>query len=258
VPSVWLVAAALGCGDGIGRPIVSAGVSAAAGAGTAGSGVLSGGNGGMAGSATALAGMPGHVSGAGGMPFPPSGAGEAGRLERPSWEDWPDDREGPDRNDPDGMPAVPEGTYCEPVADWDEADADAERGLFQALNFAREGGFVACGEGDSADVRPLAMRPELRCAARLHSLDMSVTELFDHVIGGVGPEERMRQAGYTFRVAAESIARDEAMVGGAPYEVLTRLVAAEGADCKNILDPAFDSVGIGRYEDLWTLDFAGP
>jgi uncharacterized protein YkwD len=156
------------------------------------------------------------------------------------------------------MPAVPEGSYCEPVADWDEADSGAERGMLEALNFAREGGFP-CEESEQAFAPPLAMRPELRCSARLHSLDMQENDFVGQVnLEGVGPEDRMRRAGYTFGVASESVAEVESMADWAPYEVLRWLFAAGGSDCKNLVDPRFDAVGIGRYQDLWTLDFAGP
>ncbi len=229
-------------------------------AGAAAGGATSG-IGGMAGAASAFAGMPGEMGALGGMPMFPNGGGAGRRAEIAPWddEDWPPDGDGPGRNDPDGMPAVPEGSYCEPVADWDGEDADAERQLFQVLNFARDSGF-ACEGSEEAFAPPLAMRPELRCSARLHSRDMSENNYLNQVnLEGVGPEDRIRDAGYTtFGVASESVAQDETVPGRAPHEVLTWLFDAGGSDCKNLVDPRFDSVGIGRYGDLWTLDFAGP
>jgi hypothetical protein len=35
-------------------------------------------------------------------------------------------------------------------------------------------------------------------------------------------------------------------------------LAEGGYDCANLVDPAFNSVGIGRYDDLWTVDLAAP
>jgi uncharacterized protein YkwD len=76
----------------------------------------------------------------------------------------------------------------------------------------------------------------------------------------VGPEDRIRSAGYTtFRTAGESIIRGEAPASGTvPVQALEALLSTGGSECQNLLDDRFDSVGIGNFGDLWTLDFAGP
>jgi hypothetical protein len=43
-----------------------------------------------------------------------------------------------------------------------------------------------------------------------------------------------------------------------PPEAFEALFAAGGSECENLVDPRFDSVGIGNFEDIWVLDFTGP
>jgi hypothetical protein len=88
---------------------------------------------------------------------------------------------------------------------------------------------------------------------------MSEGNFCSHVnLQGMGPEDRIRATGLPFGVAGESILCDgDQGVGLSPMEVSTRLVAAGGSDCMNLVDPRFMGVGIGRFEGFWTLDFAG-
>jgi hypothetical protein len=77
---------------------------------------------------------------------------------------------------------------------------------------------------------------------------------------GEGPEDRIRRAGYVdFRVASETFGQSDRIgEGQAPDRVLYELFAAGGSGCRNLVDPDFDSVGIGVFGDRFTLDFAGP
>jgi hypothetical protein len=43
-----------------------------------------------------------------------------------------------------------------------------------------------------------------------------------------------------------------------PYDPILAIFAAGGSRCDNLIDPSFDSVGIGAYRDFVTLDFTGP
>jgi uncharacterized protein YkwD len=153
---------------------------------------------------------------------------------------------------------VPPGEPCASVADWAVEDSESELELYSLLNFARQYGIRCTADGSGESAPPVEMKPELRCAARLHARDMSERNFFDHVNpDGEGPEDRMRSAGATFRIAAESIAQGPSFDGTDPYEAFRELFSAGGDECENLLDPSFDSVGIGRYDDLWTLDFTG-
>jgi hypothetical protein len=223
VTSVACFAASFGCGDGVGHPIVERDPVAPE-VGASGRGGWDGGAGG------------GSRGG-----FPVGGRGFV----------WDGSSGGDD---------VPPGEYCASVAEWADESKAGEQFFLGLLNAAREYG-ATCTAGVAGDaVRPVIMRPELRCAARLHSRDMAERGFFDHVNpNDVGPEDRIRSAGYeNFRTAGESIIRGEATDGGTvPLEALQALLSTGGSECQNLVDGRFDSVGIGNFGDLWTLDFAG-
>ncbi|HWP05656.1 MAG TPA: CAP domain-containing protein [Polyangiaceae bacterium] len=213
----------------------------------------------------------GGSSGSGGMPGS-SGGDSGGRMGgagfqgfdggRPTEDDlggrgngFMDGPYGPGAS-PDDVPST---GACADVASWDDDAANTEQELLRFLNFARDSG-SRCGSDPHDAVTELVMQPELRCAARLHSKDMSERNFFDHVNpDGEGPEERMRAAGYVFAVSGESIERlrvNDPM--GDRYQALSDLLSSGGPDCQSLLDERFDAVGVGVYGELLTLDFAGP
>jgi hypothetical protein len=233
VPLVFVCASTFGCGDGIGRPIVEDEPGAF---GAAASGGMAGGSGAMGGASGAMA-----EAGSGGRGANP---GFGGRF--PDWDGI--------GGRGDSRPPPP----CEGITEWSEESAEAEYRVFELLAFGREFGF-ACPTGTSSIGAPyLVMRHELQCAARRHSRDMNEREFFDHVNpDGENPEDRIRRTGYAFGLVGESIVRASGGPDMDPYQVLESIALAEG-ECDNLVDTRFDSVGIGRYGDLWTLDFAGP
>ncbi|HEX6271673.1 MAG TPA: hypothetical protein VFZ53_01470, partial [Polyangiaceae bacterium] len=90
--------------------------------------------------------------------------------------------------------------------------------------------------------------------------DMVEREFFAHENPeGLGPEDRMRKAGYVVvGPTGESIARDPGDgESTAAYRAIAALLAAGGTECENLVDARFDSVGIGHFGDLWTIDLAG-
>jgi uncharacterized protein YkwD len=252
---VIAVAAALfGCGDGVGHPILEPDQPGDFVSGTGGASGSGGGD------PAAVGGTSGDTdtAGSGGTLFSPGVGKGGGAFGRTDGGDGGWNERGP--REPTEKGVVPDGSVCEPVADWSAAADAEEQQLVQYLNFARESGF-GCELEQPMQAGPLEVSPELRCAARLHSRDMSARGFFDHVNpDGLGPEERMRQAGATFRIASESIARVEGQGGpgeGARWQ-LSRLLMDRGADCKNVADPGFDRVGVGIFEGLLTLVFTGP
>jgi hypothetical protein len=276
---VLLGAVTWGCTDGVGHPIVGDGIVAArAGA----EGVSGAGAGGVSASA-GLAGSGGVPSGSGGMAgaFGGGPAGSGGRDRerpppdgnglRPPFEEGTGGLAGGPSGEAGwmGMPppgGTPDPVHCATVSSWDELADRAEYELFSALNVTRARGFV-CGAppGTPPDpgrtVLPLGFNPALRCAARLHSRDMSENGYLAHTNAqGVGPEDRMRDAGAVFRIAGETIAQTVAPPGGPmnPYDVLPMLLSTGGSECENLMDPNFAWVGIGVYRDRITLDFASP
>jgi uncharacterized protein YkwD len=146
--------------------------------------------------------------------------------------------------------------YCDRVASWPEEWESLENGAWNLVNELRETGVGCSGEPVEPPPPLLNLVPALRCAARLHSEDMVLGDFFDHVNeDGVNYPERIQRAGYSASVYGESIARgDEGFGGQVPWSIFQGLA---DQDCANLVDPRFDSVGIGYYEGVWTLDFAG-
>jgi hypothetical protein len=260
-----------GCSDGIGNPILGEGLSAAGAGGTSGvagtagvsvSGGAGAGSGGVASGGAGGAGAPSAgtagLGGGGRERPPPPGTGAT-----PPWEEGFGGAGGDRMNLPPG--GAPDPEECADVTSWEPEDDDAERELFGALNFARTRG-EACGAPPGTEppldpAPPLAFNPALRCAARLHSRDMSQRAYFSHVTPEqMGPEDRMRQAGAVFRAASETIARSSAPPDQPvdPLAVLVDLFSAGGGECENLRDARFAWVGIGVYRGMITLDFAGP
>jgi hypothetical protein len=149
--------------------------------------------------------------------------------------------------------------YCDRVTSWPEEWEGLENGAWNLVNELRETGVNCSGEPVVPSPPLLNLVPALRCAARLHSEDMVVRDFFAHVNeDGVDYPERIAQTGYSAPVYGESIAQSNEGFGGfggqVPWSLFQELRAEE---CENLVDPRFDSVGIGYYEGVWTLDFAG-
>jgi uncharacterized protein YkwD len=295
----WSVVVVVGavtwsCGDGVGRPIVGEGITVTgAGRSGAGSGDAGGpgGAGAGGGSAAGVGGVSMTSGAAGGAGVSSGGAGTAGSfggsdagmggrermppdgggLRPPFEESGGTAGDGPGGGGRSGLPPLPGGTpdeeHCAPVSSWDENLDRSEFDLFNAVNFIRSQG-IACATTPGGPPPPpeepvptLDFNPALRCAARLHSRDMSENQYLGHVNGAlVGPEDRMRQAGAVFRVAGETVAEIELPPGESmdPFIVVSAILSEGGSECANLKDPSFTWVGIGVYWDRVTLDFSGP
>lgn len=242
--------AVIGCGDGIGRPIVehetsqsAAGVGGVAGvAGVAG--VIGGaGAAGVTGIAGAgVSGAPGGFGGTGGFGGLPTFGGRG-------WQ-------GPEGEGRGDRPPEPR---CDGIDTWPEDSSSREFAVFGFLNYLRESGFACAGDA-AAMVPHVSMKPQIQCAARLHARDMYENDYLDDINNeGEGPEDRIRRAGYVnFRIASETNVRSRELEELVPYRELDELFRTGGRECRNLVDPNFDSVGIGFFGDRWTLDFAGP
>jgi uncharacterized protein YkwD len=99
----------------------------------------------------------------------------------------------------------------------------------------------------------LRLVPELRCSARLHSLDM-VTRGYTNTTNqqGLRPDDRVAATGFPFTVVGEVIGDQQR--GSDVQQVVDDLLSGwEG--CMIIANPAFTAVGVGRFGGRWTLDF---
>jgi uncharacterized protein YkwD len=146
------------------------------------------------------------------------------------------------------------------VAEWSEPARAFETEVVERVNQERAQG-ATCGNQSFSATGPLAMEARLRCAARVHSLDMSVRGFFDHTNpDGESPFARMERAGYQYQAAGENIAAGQTT----PQEVVDGWMLSSG-HCMNIMSPDFSQIGVGYVFDAdgqlphyWTQTFGTP
>jgi uncharacterized protein YkwD len=95
--------------------------------------------------------------------------------------------------------------------------------------------------------------------AQAHSADMAANNYFSHTSqDGRSPFQRMTDAGYQFRSAAENIAAGQRT----PQDVVTGWMNSAGHRA-NILNCSLTEIGVGyatggSYGRYWTQDFGTP
>lgn len=147
--------------------------------------------------------------------------------------------------------------YCDNVDDWPDEALEFESQVLSLVNQARAAD-RQCGGQSFMATGPLTMEPRLRCAARVHSLDMATRDYFDHTnLDGESPFDRMERAGYEFRQAGENIAAGQPT----PDAVVAGWLESPG-HCSNIMSPDFEDIGVGyhlamgaRFPHYWTQVF---
>ncbi|MCO6436623.1 MAG: CAP domain-containing protein [Phycisphaerae bacterium] len=147
---------------------------------------------------------------------------------------------------------VPDIAYCDGVADWEPDFATFEEEVLSLVNERRAAGADCGSAGTFEPAAPLTMNAALRCAARLHSLDMATRGFFDHTNpDGDGPAERIAPTGYQPRTWGENIAYGYAT----PEQVVAGWMGSDG-HCANIMRSSFTEIGVG-YEpgQHWTQVF---
>jgi uncharacterized protein YkwD len=174
-----------------------------------------------------------------------------------------DGADGSDGASDEGTPGesdVPSSEYCAGVATWSEQARAFEAEVLDRVNQARAQG-ADCGGQLFGAADPLAMEPRLRCAARVHSLDMATRGFFDHQNpDGESPFDRMERAGYSYQTAGENIAAGQTT----PQEVVDGWLASPG-HCSNIMGPDYTELGVGyvsapegQLPHYWTQTFGAP
>jgi uncharacterized protein YkwD len=142
---------------------------------------------------------------------------------------------------------VPMPAYCDAVQNWDAEAVVLEEEMLRLINEYRTSGFN-CG----GPTHPLQSQDALRCAARLHSLDMNERDFYQHVNpDGDGPSDRMQAAGYDAGPWGENIFKGPTSA----QEAMTGFMESPG-HCANIMSSEFSVVGIGVDGTSWTQSFS--
>lgn len=153
-----------------------------------------------------------------------------------------------------GDEGVPTSGYCDPVSDWEQELVDMEVEVLALVNDARSNGADCGSAGSFGAAGPLAMQENLRCAARVHSMDMVERGYFDHTNpDGESPWDRMARAGYSHRTAGENIA-----AGYPTAEAVVQGWLDSDGHCSNIMNDGFEEIGVGLFDRHWTQVFGTP
>ena len=155
----------------------------------------------------------------------------------------------------------PNNAYCDQVAGWGPAWTTWELEVLALVNEARSTPTDCGSEGMFGATGPLTYDGALTCAARNHSQDMGDNDYFAHTSPtGETPSDRLALAGYSWSTWGENI--------GAGYSSPTAVVdgwLASDGHCANIMNPAFQELGVGYYAapgstwtHYWTQNFGAP
>ena len=152
-----------------------------------------------------------------------------------------------------GGPYVGELDESAWTEDWESFEAE----VLELSNAARAKGGCCGDEGCFPASRALALDDRLRSSARSHARDMGEQGYFDHESkDGRSPFDRMREAGYRGCAMGENIAAGQPT----PASVMDDWMHSPG-HCSNILQPSFERIGIGFYEQgsqsVWVQNFGG-
>lgn len=147
----------------------------------------------------------------------------------------------------------PEGAQipeCSHLGLWPIELENFEDEVLEIVNQVRSEG-ANCGSRGSFDpVGPLVMNENLRCAARLHSVDMVERGYFAHESPeGVGPGQRAAEAGYS---NASTVGENIAQGQQSPESVMHSWMNSDG-HCANIMQAGYDEIGVGvTAQMMWT------
>jgi uncharacterized protein YkwD len=174
-----------------------------------------------------------------------------------------DDTEPQDVMTPAGDEGVADLEACQAVSDWDPQWVQFEDEVLLLTNEERAKGATCGTYGSFEPAGPLSADSVLRCAARLHSLDMYERDFFDHYNpDGDGPGERLAALNYDGGGWGENIAAGQAT----PQDVVDAWMKSDG-HCSNIMESSFEFLGVGYHagagrvgigSNYWTQNFGAP
>lgn len=152
--------------------------------------------------------------------------------------------------DPGPEPTDPE---CSDNQIWDAEVAEKEARVLELVNQYRAQGADCGAEGEFGPADPLEMNAHLRCAARLHSVDMVERDFFAHENpDGQGPAERVAETDFE---GAGAIGENIFQGPDSAEQAVEGWMSSDG-HCANIMRPEFNYIGVGLYERHWTQKFA--
>jgi uncharacterized protein YkwD len=121
--------------------------------------------------------------------------------------------------------------------------------LLRLVNGLRSRG-CNCGDTKMPPVPSVTWNASLEKAAWLHSKDMSEQKYFDHIApNGSNPGQRLDAAGYRWLRYGENIA-----TGFTNEQAAVLGWLSSPKHCRNMMDPNFTEVGVGRFDILWTME----
>ena len=123
--------------------------------------------------------------------------------------------------------------------------------MLDAVNAARAAG-QTCGSDVMAPAPPLVWNARLTSAAARHSSDMAANGFMNHTgSDGSHAAERVTEAGYSWRIVGENIARYQRTVD----EVVGDWVESP-SHCRNLMDPRYAEMGAAEENRYWTQVFS--
>ena len=131
------------------------------------------------------------------------------------------------------------------------ADAPAWDAMLTAVNEVRAQG-ATCGGEWHAPAQPLVWDARLEAAARHHSADMAQHSHFGHRgTDGAQTGDRVRRAGYDWRIVGENLARHQVSVRQAIGDWLE-----SAPHCRQLMAPDMLEIGAAEVDGYWTQVFA--
>jgi uncharacterized protein YkwD len=148
---------------------------------------------------------------------------------------------------PPAAPRPPGATAACPMLQGN--DAQLEQELREQINEARRRG-AACGAQERWQAGPLALSPELACAARGHAVAMAANGFFSHVdLEGLRASERAARQGF-HGLVAEDLAWGQVT----PGEVVNSWLQSP-AHCRALMSTSHSLFGIGHAEGALAKPF---
>lgn len=151
-----------------------------------------------------------------------------------------------------GVPA-----WCEPTYGWSRGARTLELEMQRELERVREQP-RACGVVTVGPAGPLTMAPKLRCAARMHAIDMADEDFVAHTgSDGAGTEARLMSAEYPAWSFGELLAADAEAVAPSVEDTVQAWLD-DPEDCRTLMRAEATELGVGYERGRWVVLVAAP